>query len=288
MASYDPYYNDVKLLLLGNGTNDSQTITDEKGHTITVNGNTCIKTATKKFGTGSIYFDGNGDYLSLASTDLNIGTGDFTADMWVYLDGAQENGAPFIGNWDGGTGWMFYLQSGYLRAVIGSTFSTASTSLVPTDQWVHIAISRESGVVRTYIGQDKVSQDTIAGTIDHTTNTLVGFRGDTFGYYFKGYMDDVRFTNYARYTTGTIRVPAFQAGITNVPPAINISAIAPATVPTSGGTPVTVTGSGFSDYTTCAIDGTSLDLIALVSDTSLTGETPAKTVGFKDVVVGNP
>ena len=35
--------------------------------------------------TGSVSFDGDGDYLSLASSgDFAFGTGDFTVEMWVY------------------------------------------------------------------------------------------------------------------------------------------------------------------------------------------------------------
>ena len=37
--------------------------------------------------TGSVFFDGGADYLSLASSDdFAYGTGDFTWEMWVYVN----------------------------------------------------------------------------------------------------------------------------------------------------------------------------------------------------------
>lgn len=77
----DPY---TKLLIPGNGTNGSTTITDLTGKTVTVSGNTNISTAQSIIGGSSIYFDGTGDYLSLAdSADWDFGTGAFTIDFWM-------------------------------------------------------------------------------------------------------------------------------------------------------------------------------------------------------------
>jgi len=41
--------------------------------------------------TGSVQFDGSGDYLSLADNeDFNFGSGDFTIEGWMYLIGSGE------------------------------------------------------------------------------------------------------------------------------------------------------------------------------------------------------
>ena len=38
--------------------------------------------------TGSVYFDGTGDYLSMPdSTDFTMGTGDYTIEGWLYFPG---------------------------------------------------------------------------------------------------------------------------------------------------------------------------------------------------------
>jgi hypothetical protein len=65
----DPVFNNVSLLLHGNGTNGSTTITDNSPtpKTVTAVGNAQISTAQSKFGGASIAFDGTGDYLTDAS-----------------------------------------------------------------------------------------------------------------------------------------------------------------------------------------------------------------------------
>ena len=61
------------------GNDNGTTFTDECGKTVTAHGDVCTKTAEKKFGTASAYFDGVDDYLSLAdSDDWNFSSGDFT------------------------------------------------------------------------------------------------------------------------------------------------------------------------------------------------------------------
>lgn len=76
----------IVLLLHGDGIDASTTITDSSNrHTVTAVGNAQIDTANKVFGTGSILFDGSGDYLSIAdSADWNFGTGDFTIECRLY------------------------------------------------------------------------------------------------------------------------------------------------------------------------------------------------------------
>jgi hypothetical protein len=292
MAAYDPYYADVVLLLRGNGTNDSQTITDERAHTVIVNGNTCIKTATKKYGTGSIYFDGAGDYLEIAPADFVFGTGDFTAEAWVYLTDVA-NTRPIFGNRSVASGAHWALEivtSGKLRLSFANTNIETSVS-VPTGQWAYVAASKSGGRTRLYINGIKYADDsgTFSGFGFGTSLVNVRVGATQLGpKYFYGYIDDARLTKYGRYTGDTHRVPAFEAPITNTPPDITLTSITPHKGPTAGGTLVTVEGSGFTDYTTCTIDGNSLTTITTVSDTELTGYTPPGTVGLKDVVVTNP
>ena len=101
---------------------------EKTGKTITVNGNAVaseltpgILTPIPKAGagsaiTGSVEFDGTGDYLSLAdSSDWHYGSGDFTAECWV-----QPNASPsqpmLVGQWSGSTGgttlsWVMMLSN---------------------------------------------------------------------------------------------------------------------------------------------------------------------------------
>lgn len=75
--------NTVLLLHLDNDFSDSS----DSGHSVSANGDAQISTAEKKFGAGSAYFDGDGDYLSIPdSPDFDIGRNDFTIDFWVNLN----------------------------------------------------------------------------------------------------------------------------------------------------------------------------------------------------------
>lgn len=75
-----------------------------------------------------------------------------------------------------------------------------------------------------------------------------------------------------------------------VPPSasFSITGITPASGYTKGGTPVTITGTGFDPAATAAIDGNDLTELVVVNDTTITGKTPPGTLGAKDVTVTNP
>lgn len=79
----DPYYADVRSLLLMGGPNGSTTFTDEKGITWTANGNAQIDTSLKVYGTGSYKGDGNNDWIQATDAALAPGTSDFCIEMWV-------------------------------------------------------------------------------------------------------------------------------------------------------------------------------------------------------------
>ena len=83
----------VSLLLHGNGTNGSTTITDSSPtpKTVTAVGNAQISTAQSKFGGASIAFDGTGDYATVPSASaFDFGTADFTVEAWVYRNNSDN------------------------------------------------------------------------------------------------------------------------------------------------------------------------------------------------------
>ena len=82
----DPYYNNVSLLLPMEGTNNSAAFIDYSptSKTITRAGDTKILTAQSKWGNGSGYFDGSGDYLDTPDHEgFTMGSGDFTVECWM-------------------------------------------------------------------------------------------------------------------------------------------------------------------------------------------------------------
>ena len=70
-------------------------------------------------------------------------------------------------------------------------------------------------------------------------------------------------------------------------PAPTVSSISPSSGSTSGGTPVTITGTGFLTGATVSIGGTAATNVAVVSANSITATTPAHSAGTVNVVVTN-
>jgi pimeloyl-ACP methyl ester carboxylesterase len=78
------------------------------------------------------------------------------------------------------------------------------------------------------------------------------------------------------------------SGFTYVAPAPTISAIAPTSGTTAGGTPVTITGTNFASGASVMIGGTAATSVTVVSSMQITATTPAHGAGAVNVVVTNP
>jgi hypothetical protein len=193
-------------------------------------GNAQISTSVKKYGTGSMAFDGTGDYLLRDSTSLwDLGTGDFTVEFWVYFNsigsfngivaegtGINGGGSPANSGWGAGywssVGWRFY------RRTTGGTETFYTFSSTPsTSTWYHIAYTRASSNLKcfvngTQIGTTQTSTDNFS-RIDTTTPYWIGRMGSggTLDNYLNGYIDDLRITKgVARYTANfTAPIAAF-------------------------------------------------------------------------------
>ena len=177
-------------------------------------GNAQISTSVKKYGTGSIAFDGTGDWLSAPSSpQLNMGASSFTIEGWFYPSGNVTAGKGLFGKrTDNGTigGILFYFSSTGLTprllADIGGAWSvdvTASSGFTNA-QWNHFAVVRNGSTWTIYINGTSVGSTTNSGTVRDNTaaftwmaESAAASEGTT-----AGYLDDLRITKgYARYTT---------------------------------------------------------------------------------------
>lgn len=216
----DPYFSNVSLLLHCDGTNGSTTFTDSSSNpkTVTSNGGCAISTAQSKFGGASGLFDASNDYLSVpASADFAMGTGDFTVEMFVYLNGTP-NGSALIAETFTGSGGSVQFALAFCNGTLGSvggsrlafcnfTSSWAgavNASSLTLSQWIHIAGVRSGNDWRLYVDGVSVANATVSRTLSSDEAILVGRRWDTAGTqsYFNGYIDEVRVTKgVARYTS---------------------------------------------------------------------------------------
>ena len=129
-------------------------------------------TSTITENTGSVFFDGTGDYLQvLPSDDLSL-TGDFTVEYWTYLTGTENNmrqissgnyyGGGYNGNWYFGlnatqNNIIFYTYDGQSNAESISIDYTPSLNT-----WYHIAAARVGNTVTIYINGVSVGSGTIS------------------------------------------------------------------------------------------------------------------------------
>jgi hypothetical protein len=194
--SYDAGYD--KALLHMNGDDNGTTFTDEAGKEVTRNGDTCTKTATKKFGSASGYFDGTGDYLSLAdSADFEFADGDFTIDFWMNPSSVAANKGIFNKHTSGDYDeyYAYFSATGIIKVNAtsnGSTWNLALTSgyAITTGSFYHIAWICEGDRHILFIGGCPVA--VIVSTAAILTDTNAFWIGRATSGYYQGYIDDFR------------------------------------------------------------------------------------------------
>jgi hypothetical protein len=173
-------------------------------------GNAQISTSVVKYGTGSMAFDGSGDYLSaIDSPNTELGAGDFTVELWAYYSSISSTPvlidkrastaqiSPFIFYTTGGT-IVFYSSSN------GSTYDIANgvtIGSVTTGTWYHVAASRSGSSIRLFL--NGTLANTVTSSASLVNNSDAWTIGATVGgNYLNGYIDDLRITKgVARYTS---------------------------------------------------------------------------------------
>jgi hypothetical protein len=202
----DPYWSNVVLLLHMDGADASTTFTDEKGHTVTANGNAHISTAQSKFGGTSYAGDGSGDYLSVASsTDFDLLGGDFTIEFWCKNNRTNDDSSTCFCVLSSSNN---YFQILVRNALVVHSYNgthrelTASGYTLDTN-WHHIAFVKLNGTY--YIFWDGVSL-TLSGSgpvsLGTSFHVYVGSNSISSTYSYNGYIDDLRITKgVARYTS---------------------------------------------------------------------------------------
>lgn len=180
---------------------------------------------------GSLYFDGNGDYLSVpGSTTLSFGTSDLTVECWYRQEGLTTP-YPQIFNFDNDIGykpnvWSLGAGHGFWPtkfAVCAYNFSSnnaapllLSTTNIVNGTWYHVAITRSGNAWRMFVNGVLESTQTWAGSIDAGAGNP-SYPLNIGGYsssYIQGYVSNFRLTKSALYTENF--TPS-QSPLTNVP-----------------------------------------------------------------------
>ncbi|MAG49878.1 hypothetical protein CMO86_09610, partial [Candidatus Woesearchaeota archaeon] len=204
---------------------------------------------------GAVSFDGSGDTLSLTgSSDVQFGTGIFTAECFVYADGYPGSGV--YGIFDTGTAvngnrFSMVLYPSGLISIDNNTNLLQSSSAMRSNAWNHVAFVREgtgSNEAKLYINGVLSNQATIS-TDFNNDDLLIGKTIDNYSW--KGQISNVRIVKGTAVYTSNFTPPT--RALTNVTNTkllccqSNTSAIAAAVNP---GTAAITSFSGFRDSTT--------------------------------------
>ena len=139
---------------------------------------------------GSVYFDGNGDYLSLASsTAFSWGSGDFSMEAWVY---PTAGGLIRMFDSDTATGFLTFLNTNNTFGFYGGngTFYETANQTLKQYAWNHCVVASVGGALRLFVNGILVVYAASGGTSTSSARTCgVGSIGTQ---PWNGYMANVR------------------------------------------------------------------------------------------------
>ena len=200
-------FSKTKLQLHFDGTNNSTTITDVRGHTVTCNGDAKLTTSGPLFGTACGILDGDDWYYS-SSSDYACATGDFEIEVAVYLT-ARNSSADTIFDLCNGNGsrpngfaigctpaGAFYLFSNSVYA------AQSANGAVPLNTWTRLSAQRSGGKLTLRIDGATVATGSLTASMTDS-QVWIGTPGNVpglSGYGMVGKVDEVRFTHFARHT----------------------------------------------------------------------------------------
>ena len=176
---------------------------------------------------GAVSFDGTNDYLSMANSTANqMGTGDWTAEAWIYITSYSSVNSVFA---KGGstTDWFLATNNSNGRLCIGvgaTSYFTSTGSVVPLNTWCHVALVRSGTTLSTYF--NGILDGTVSiGSVDFTsTGTLNLGRGrDSSTNYLEGSISNARLVKgTAVYTANFTPPQSILPSITNTQLLLNV------------------------------------------------------------------
>jgi hypothetical protein len=202
----DIYADNVVLLLR---CNESSLLDSSKyKNTIYRIGDANVSTTDKVFGDSSLYIDGNGDYITLRSNPIfAFGSDDFTVECWVKIIQYGAYDTQILTTEGSFTNFSFAIdKTGMPRFWNGiSTSNFGSSGSIPIGEWKHIAFTRESGIVRCFVGGVLIGSVTDNTSLINNANICIG-ANNVYINSNKAYLDEIRVTKgVARYTAAGFR-----------------------------------------------------------------------------------
>jgi YD repeat-containing protein len=217
--AHDADFGKVQLLLHGNGADGAKAFIDNSasGRTPSLVGGPVLSMTERKFGSSSISFNGATDALSYGNdSGLNLATGDFTIEAWVYLTSLATSRTILQKDQTYGATVTSYAllveKTGGLSCQVGtgsgssySQWFKSAGGLISAGAWHHVACTRQGTTIRLFVDGALAQTGTQTGTPTDGGKPLTIGRfpagGGTADGWMAGYIDDLRITKgLARYT----------------------------------------------------------------------------------------
>jgi len=135
------------------------------------------------FATGAVTIDGSDDYISIpASSEYDIGTGDFTVECWINAD-TLNTGGHYKRVWEIGASTSDSIgidiqPEGVCNFRINDAVRVnTGNGVISTGTWTHIAVCRKSSTITLYINgttsySGGTSSESNSTDIDQSSNTF--------------------------------------------------------------------------------------------------------------------
>jgi hypothetical protein len=221
--------SNVSLLLHGDGTNGSTTITDSSPSpkTVTAVGGAQISTAiADPFGNsarGILQLPTTAGYLTTPiNSAFSFGSGNYTYEAWLYMTSVTGYRALFVSGPSDATGnsnnYSVYINSGTSLEIYNNGVGPAKLNVavsISANAWRFVSVSRSGATTYVHVngilagsGSDSFAYNSASNTNGSTA--FIGRDGNpSTPNNFLGYMDEVRITKgVARYGSSNYSVPA--------------------------------------------------------------------------------
>ena len=145
--------------------------------------------------TGSVFFDGTGDELVIASNnDFAYGTGDFTWEMWVYPTDLSGNHYIIDHGENGGTLALGQFGNRYYNTTLGQSGPLYDTGFgaLSTNTWYHLAAARKNGTTSLYTNGVLISSASDSHNYGAQAVTIGNYGDGTGGEELEGYISNLR------------------------------------------------------------------------------------------------
>jgi hypothetical protein len=222
--------------------------------------------STASYG-GSGYFDGTGDYLSIAdSATIRFGTGTFTIQGWVYRNAAGTHTIAAKGG--ASTGWVLQITSTNVLRFTDTTTNIDTTTTIPASTWAHVAVVRTgtgASGLKLYIDAVDSATGTSSTNFNQTEALNIGADRSNANA-FNGYVSNLKYTvgtaesisvPASPITGGTVLLNFANAGIFDAATITNGQTVGDAQVSTTQAkwSPTSMSFDGTGDYLTILDDG---------------------------------